>query len=221
MNNENKNNNLIKYFLNNIDFYSSYEKRLKNFFEVVNYDKIVYKISKGEEIEYSEKCYIYNYNKYILKLIDKDIVCKYIDIFYKEVTDFLINFINDKFFVSTKYIYIYFLYNAIYNICKNSVFANINIDDRFLSTDYIYYVQIHKNSLTPMPKIIFNLLLKKPFLVSRYFKYYETKKYKFNQNNLFILEVIANYDMKENINKKVKNFCKIVNKENIYDLIFN
>ncbi len=214
----NNNNNLIKFFFVNIEKFSNYEKKLKGFFEVVNYDKIVYKISKGEEIEYSEKCYIYNYNKYILKLIDKDIICKYIDIFYKEVTDFLINLINNNFFISTKYIYLYFLYNAIYNICKNSVFANINIDDRFLSTDYIYYVQIHKNSLTPIPKTIFNLLLKKPFLIS---KYYETKKYKFNKDSLFILEVIANYDMKKNISKRVKNFCKIVNKEDLYDIIFN
>ena len=72
-----------------------------------------------------------------------------------------------------------------------------------------------------MPKIIFNLLLKKPFLISKYFKYFETKKYKFNKDNLFILEVIANYIMDKNINKKVKNFCKIVNKEDLYDLIFN
>lgn len=237
-------NNLAEFFLNNINYFLCKKEAVKEFLEVINSDIPLYKLIKNTDInidsaegtinidsaEGTINFNICNYPVEVLKLLDKETIIKYSDNFYKEAYD---KIMKTDFITSLEEKY-YFLYNSIKNIARSSASSNILNEiykediflNGFLDKKYINYIQIHKTSQTPMPKELFLKFFNKPAIISFYIKNKYINKEIINPDTLAILEVIALqdkicYKCEKMISKKIKNFCKIVNKDDLYDVIFN
>ncbi len=234
-------NNLAKYFLNNIDSFILKKQSLTEFLEVVNSNIPLYNLIKSEYIKtdikseslastYNLTFDICNYSTEILRLLSKQTIIKYSDNFYKEA----LQNIMTSCYITTLEVKNYFLYNCIYNITRSEASSNVIneiykediLHCGFLYENFINYIQIHKNSSTPMLKEIFLKLLNRPALISFYIKNKYINKEIIHPDNLLILEVIAYQDKNfykcdKMISKKTKNLCKMIDKDNLYNVLFN
>ena len=234
-------NNLVEFFLNNINYFLRKKEAIKEFLEVVKSDIPLYKIMKNTNIKsenvgeseaftYNLTFNICNYPVEVLKLLDKETIIKYSENLYKEAY----NKIMKSDYLTTLEVKDYFLYNCIYNIARSKASSNILNEiykeepflNGFLDKRYINYIQIHKNSPTPLTKELFLKLFNKPALISFHFKYKHIDKKIINPETLTILEVIAyqdkvGYRCDSMISKKTKNLCKMIDKDNLYNVLFN
>ena len=230
-------NNLVEFFLNNINYFLCKKEAIKEFLEVVNSDIPLYKLMKNTDIK-SENVgesealtfNICNYPVEVLKLLDKETIIKYSENFYREAY----NIIMKSDYLTTLEVKDYFLYNCIKNIARSSASSDIlneiykeeSFLNGFLDKRYINYIQIHKNSPTPLTKELFLKLFNKPALISFHIKYKHIDKKIINPETLTILEVIAyqdevGYRCNNMISKKTKNLCKMIDKDNLYNVLFN